>query len=351
MNKINSILIVLVATTTIFSSCDNENGPNELPLKTSVTVVNEGNYGAGSGSVSFYDEEQMTIQNNVVKNANNDAEIGATVQSMYQNEGIGYIVCNGPDKIEFINTEDYTFLANPETNISQPRYMTSLGNIGYITCWGPWDYSNYSLPNSYIAVMDLTSMTIVDTLECGSGPEGIIAVGNKLYVANSFEMSVSVIDPAAKTSSKINLISSPEHFALDASGKLWVSVSSGLYAINPGTGQKTDSLDVTNIDGKMAIDGAGEKIYLLTAEPWDATKSNIASEVRVFITKSKTLDSTPLITGEDFYGIGFNKTTSKIYVADSKAFAGPGEIYVYDLDGKQIDRQTTSVGPNGFVFK
>jgi DNA-binding beta-propeller fold protein YncE len=195
--------------------------------------------------------------------------------------------------------------------------------------------------------MDLNTKSIVDTLECGSGPEGIIGVGEKVYVANSFEMSVSVFNVSNNSSSKINLSALPKLFALDASGNLWVSTSSGLYSINTKSDQKVDSLLVTNVDGKMAIDGNGEKIYLLTAQPWPAT----TTEVFVFDVKTKTVGESALISGENFYGIGYNSSSDKIYLGDSKAFAGPGAIYVYDDAGTRLDEQITSVGPNGFTFK
>ncbi len=353
MNKIikSAAFSAIFVTVLLFSSCDTGNGGDEIPKKTGVLILNEGNFGSGNGSISFYDEKSMTITNNVVQSANGGSEIGATVQSIYQHDGVGYIVCNGPDKIEFINMDDFSYLANPETNLSQPRYMTVVGNKGYITCWGPWDFNDWTLPDSYIAVMDLNTKTIVDSLECGSAPEGIFSIGDYLYIANSFETNITVVNINDLSSSKINLASMPEQFSLDASGTIWVSVSSGLYGINSMSREKTDSLLVSNIDGKIAMDGTGEKLYLLAVEPWDPNKTNSASEVRVFDTKTKTLSMTALITGEDFYGIGYNGTTNKIYVSDSKAFSGPGQIYVYDDQGVKLDEQITSVGPSGFVYK
>ena len=345
MSKMKLLFLLLIlGGLTVFSSCD-DNKEEEIPKKTGVLVVNEGNFGSANGSVSFYDEELMTITNNVVKDANSGDEVGATIQSMHIHDGIGYLVCNSSDKIEFISAKDLTYLANPITNISQPRYMTVAGDKGYISCWGPWD--NWTLPNSYVAVMDLSSRTIVDSLECGSGPEGIIVVGNKLFVANSFETSVSVIDLNDNSSTKIDLLSSPQHFVIDRSGLLWISVFSGLYSVNSTSLEKTDSLEVANMAGKMAIDGTGDNIYLLTAQPWPS----IDTDVFTFDTQVKQLSTSALFSGENFYGIGYNSTTDWLYVSDSKAFAGPGQIYVYSGAGMIRDEQITSVGPNSFYFK
>ena len=80
-------------------------------------------------------------------------------------------------------------------------------------------------------------------------------------------------------------------------------------------------------------------------------KTNFESEVYVFDTETKELSASALISGFDFYGLGYNSTTQRIYVSDSKAFSGPGEISVYGTDGTLIDTQVTSVGPNGVAFK
>ncbi len=359
MNKLRNFVFFAVVTTSsvFFSSCDSSNGEEVISKKTGVLIVNAGNFGQGNGSVSFYDEELKTILNNVIKNANNGSEIGALIESIYQNDGIGYLVCNGTDKIEFFGIEDYTYLANPVTNISQPRYMTVVGDKAYITCWGPWS-SNFTLDESYVAVMDLESKKIIDSLDCGSGPEGIVAVNNKLYIANSYETTLTVINLNDDSGETINLQSAPQHFIVDGSGLLWVSVASsfgtypedkvGLQSINTNTNVLGSFIKVPGMsdDGLMTMDG-DNNIYLLTAQPWPETDT----EVFVFDTNTKTLDSDALITGENFNGIGYNTTTDKLYIADAAGFAGNGKIMVFNAEGLSLDNQVTSVGPFHFMFK
>ena len=61
----------------------------------------------------------------------------------------------------------------------------------------------------------------------------------------------------------------------------------------------------------------GKKIYYLTSEPWPGTNTTVF----VFDTETKTSSASALITGENFYGIGFNPASNLIYVGDSKAFS------------------------------
>ncbi len=356
MNKLKSLLILFVLVgVTVFSSCDNGGGADELPKKTGVLIVNEGNFGSGNGSISFYDEETMTVTNNIVSSANKGGEIAATVQSIFAYDGVGYLVCNTPDKIEFIDIDNYQYLSNPETNLSQPRYMTAIGDKGYITCWGPWG-ENYSLPNSYIAVLDLSTQKIVDSLDCGSGPEGILALGNKLYVANSYETTVTVIDLDDNSSSDITFGAAPQHFVPDAAGNVWVSLASGwsypaensgIQSFNASSLVKGALVQVTDIKGPVAINATGEHIYALTAEAYPGT----GSQVIEYNTVTKSLAGSALISGDNFYGMGYNVTTDVLYVSDNQGFAGNGKIYAYSPDGTLIDDQIVGIGPNGFTFK
>jgi YVTN family beta-propeller protein len=215
------------------------------------------------------------------------------------------------------------------------------------------------LPDSYVAVMNTATKTIIDSLDCGSGPEGIALFNNKIYVANSYETSVSVIDISSGNSSKIQLEAAPQHFALDQNLQLWVTVTSyygtypaekvGLQAINTATSTKGDFIQVPGLsdDGLIASNGTGDKFYLLTAEPYPGTETNVLE----FDATSKSLATDPLLLGENFYGIGYNSSTDKLYVSDAAGFAGNGKILVYEADGTLVDQQVASVGPFQFMFK
>lgn len=366
LRSVTALLLSVVALV-FFSSCDDgseeiEIPPVEdeivLPDTTSVFVVNQGNFGQGNGSVSFYDEDEMSISNYIIENANDGNGIAASIESIHQHDSIGYLICNTPDKIEFFDVDDYSYLSNPTSNVSQPRYMIVVEDKAYITCWGPYS-PNYTLEDSYVAVMDLSSRTIIDSLECGAGPEGIISVGSKLYIANSFESSISVIDLTDHAHSRIELDAAPQHFVLDGSDLLWVSLGSaygaftaehvGLQAINTANDTKASFVQVNGLsdDGVLTVDGEGQIIYLLAAEPWPSTETAVLT----FDTNTKTIAAIALISGSNFYGLGYNTYTDKIYVADAAGFAGNGSVMVYDVDGLLLNTQATAVGPFHFSFK
>jgi DNA-binding beta-propeller fold protein YncE len=199
---------------------------------------------------------------------------------------------------------------------------------------------------------------VVDTVKCGSGPEGIIRVGDQVYIANSFESSITVYDINTTDTSNIKLEAAPQHFEVDGNGLLWVTLGSnfgiypqesvGLAAINTTNGAVDTFVNFPGIndDGEMTVNGDGSTIYFLTAEPWPGTATNVYT----VDTGSKTVGGSALITGENFYGIGYNKESDKLYVSDAAAFQGPGKILIYDPEGTKVDEQVTGIGPYHFVF-
>jgi hypothetical protein len=353
-------LIGILASATVFAgaffSCV-EDDPEPVTA-TKVLVVNAGNFGQGNGSVAVYDEETKTITNNAVAQANNGAGIGSGLQSLYFNEGTGYLICNASDKIEVIDANTLAYVANPVGGLGTPRYMHAQNGLGYITCWGPWS-QNFTLDNSYLAVMDLANLTIVDSLETGSGPEGILAVDNKVYIANSYANSITVYDADFQNAETIEVGASPQHFEVDGNGLLWVALGSlfgtygqdqvGFQSINTSDNSLDTFVNIPGFSdyGEIAINGDRSLIYFFITEPFPGT----ATDVYTFNTNSKTASSTALISGNNFFGIGYNADSDLLYVSDAAAYQGPGKVLVYTPDGTEVDQQVTGVGPYHFVFR
>jgi PKD repeat protein len=326
-------------------------------LNSQVLIVNNGNYGQGNGSISLYDETMQNMVNAAVSLANGGSEIGAGIESLFINDGVGYVICNVADKIEFIDANSLMYLDNPLSGLITPRYMTHVNGMGYVTCWGSYS-PTFSLDASYVAIVDLSQRTVIDTVKCGSGPEGIIAVGSKVYIANSYETTITVYDTNLQDTTNIKLDAAPQHFELDGNGLLWASLGSfygaypqdkiGLVAINTSTNSVDTFVNFPGIsdEGEMTIDQDGSTIYFLTAEPWPSTATNVFT----LNTNSKIASAAPLISGENYYGIGYNTLTEKLYVADAAAFQGAGKILVFTPDGTKLDEQVSGVGPFHFVF-
>ena len=54
--------------------------------------------------------------------------------------------------------------------------------------------------------------------------------------------------------------------------------------------------------------------------------------------------------GKSFYGLGIDKTTNEVFVADAVDYVQKGNIYVYSAAGNLQSQFKTGIIPNGFCF-
>ena len=221
------LTVALTATTLGFTSCSNDNdGPSGAYAEDGVFVVNEGNYGTPNGSVSYYSKSSKQVQNGIFSKENEMRPLGDVVQSMSIHNDRAYIVANNSNKIEIVNA--YTFKSEGVVEgLKLPRYFAALNNSkGYATEW-----VNYG--QGRVAVIDLTTKSVVKTIAVGVMPEQLLVANGKLYVANSGDNFVSVINTATDAVEKtITVADAPKELVLDKNNNLWI-LSGGKVAYKP----------------------------------------------------------------------------------------------------------------------
>ncbi len=313
MKSIIRIPLILLISNLTFFACDEDNEvvpPEDNRFNHGVLVLNEGNFGQPNGSLSFYDQDSSIMHDNVYETANNEATIGATLISAAFHDETGIILTNAPDKIELVDPKDFTALKSPitGTEVVQPRYVAVDGNRALITFWGAWG-PNWTLPNSYVAELDLETLEITDQFETGDGAEGLLIYADKIFVANGYSDQVEVFNK--QDFSFINSIEvpfAPTEMVIDRDNRIWV-VSKGTFGGNGALVQidpvnevvlKTLEISGDSPSGKLAIDVNGENLYLITTEGFPGTGSSVY-EVPVSAT---VFPSAPLINGNNYYGLG-----------------------------------------------
>ncbi len=197
MNKLYQLFFLIsLLSLSVFIACDNEDdGMNEEvdvdKYQNGVFIINEGNFSDKDGSVSWYDYDSSIVILKVYEIAN-DIPFSGLLQSMAFHGEKGYLIDNS-GRLEIV--DEKTFLAlNRLNEFDIPRYIAFSGNKGYLTDWGPYG-TDFSSTESYVAVIDLNSESVLKKIETESRPEGILLVGSKLYVANSNSNKLTVISP------------------------------------------------------------------------------------------------------------------------------------------------------------
>ena len=186
--KINKIIIISLVLF-ISTACDNSNPTSSDSESNSswIFVANEGNYGAGNGSVSMIDDKgQITTIDN----------IGDVVQSVEVYKNKLFVIVNNSHKIMIYNiTENGVNLPGIEisTENSSPREMVIMNDKVYFTNWNSKD----------VKVLNLTTYAIDSSIPIEGLPEDIITDGINLWVSIP---NLELNDPSEGTKVvKINL--------------------------------------------------------------------------------------------------------------------------------------------------
>lgn len=339
-----------------FTGCDdnNDNAPSGAYAEEGVFVVNEGNFGTPTGSVSYYSENTKQVQNDIFSKENDSRPLGDVAQSMTIQNDHAYIVVNNSNKIEIANA--YTFKSEGVIEgLLLPRYFVALNNSkGYVTEWVSYGQAGR------VSVLDLASRTVIKTISVGVMPENLILVNGKLYVTNSGGNSVSVINTNTDVvEQNISVTDSPKGLALDKNNNIWVlsggkvaynsdwtvdytrTTAGALSMINPSTQtiQTTFTFPGNQSQpGNLAIGSGKDKLYF-----------NYAGKTYVHNISASSLSNTVLIE-RSFYGLGVDPESGLIYGGDANGFAGDGTVYIYNPDGTSAGSFKAGIAPNGFAF-
>jgi len=342
--------------TMVFLSCE-ESGWNEDPpgkYEHGGFVVNEGTFGSGNASVSFIDFDNDTIHNEIFY-AENQRPVGDVLQSICIHDDFAYLVVNESDKVEVTSVSDFREKTTV-TGLDGPRYMTVSGNKGYISQWGE---------GGSVAVVDLATHQVIKTIPAGTGPEGILAIGHTVWVANgggwAVDSTLMIIDTA--TDEVIDTLSvgyNPKEMVTDSRGDVWVLcyghiVYNADWSVAAEFGSKLvkisaqDLLPVKEIPiGKslhpqhLDIDKPQHTLYVGGGFGFNG--------IYKIHTRVTSFPATPAIDGF-FYGFNYHTANRSIFACEAPDFTKPGKIHVFSEDGIKITEYTAGIGPNAVVFK
>jgi YVTN family beta-propeller protein len=350
--------VLPLAIFTTFISCEKSNdNPVSEGYSKGVYIVNEGSFQANNGSITYFDPSRNLLVNGVFVAANN-RPLGDVVQSMcVVNDTSGYIVVNGSGKLEIVRLKDFKTIA-PPVPVFYPRYFMQVSpDKGYLTAGSM---------QGWIYIIDLQEKDVTDSMQVGYGPETMVKLDDRVYVANSggwgLDSTVSVVNCLTdQVSKQIQVGKVPLDLALDAQNNLWVyckgyaqyswdppydlisETDALLQKVDRGTGNIIwqqavgKAGDYTATPPKMAVSANGSRLFYLRPDG-----------VYALSTDAPSLSATPLIPGA-FYGIEVNPVDNNIYLFES-SFSGNGSLKIYDPMGHPVAQGNVGIAPNGAVF-
>ncbi len=335
-------IFIALSLLLIFGCSDDEPPPDTLITSPNgVYILNEGTWGASTGSLSYYNPDRSEMYDHVFQSANDGEELGDVAQSMIFQDGQGFIVVNGSEKIEVIDlaTQQRVQTMYLDSGFSPRHLLMYDSTTAYLT----------SLYTASVAVIDRLTYTISNTIPVGNNPEELVLANGKIYVANSgfgAEHTISVIDPSTNSVLyDIDVADNPVNLAVAENGQIWVncwgqySQTDGvLMLIDPSIDTVIDSLVVDGNTSRLALSGDGTGYFI--------SERGVAS----FSTTTHQLIQDPFIAGS-FYAVGVDPVSGDVFVSDAKDYVSRGDVYVYDNTGElKAGPFSAGIIPTQFVF-
>ncbi|MFI5217983.1 MAG: DUF5074 domain-containing protein [Bacteroidia bacterium] len=350
---------IISAILCIFYSCKKDDtssngGGNAIFVRNGVLILNEGAFGFGNASVSFFNVNDKSVIEDVFSEVNS-LPLGDVAQSITLFNNNLYIVVNNSQKIEVV---DRSFFKSQFTinGFTSPRYFLAVNSSkAYVSDWS----------DNNIKIVNLSSYAISGSIPAGNGPEQMLLANNKVYVANvggfGNDSTVTVID--ANTDNVLLSLQTglnPNSLQQDKDGKIWTlcrgtigpdftggttdDIGGMLLRINPVNDSIETVFNFTQFEHplRLQINNAKDELFYLSG------MSDYDGMVYKFGIYDGSLPSAPLIN-KIFYGLGIDPVNENIHGGYSPAFGQNGYMFRYSTAGVLIDSVKVGIGPNGFL--
>ena len=339
--------LVLLSLPFVFAACDSStDGPcadtgDCIAPPSAVIVGNQGNFEPGDGSVSVYDLEREETTEPI-------SNLMSIVQSVASLGGRLYVAANTGGRVEVYSADTYQRVGSIE--VENPRYIASDGERLYVT------KQLYDRP-SEVAVVDATTLEVVQTIEVGGFAEGIVVVGDRVFVATGAfgaTQEVVVIDTATdEVEQRIDVgCTAPRSLLLDPfdpASEVWVfcggsaDAEGEVVVLDVETGEVADRIA---IDGRIDTAGPGQDAF---ASEGDVFAVRDQDTVLRFDAESNTLAGSISAPGGPIGAVAVS-STGQIYLGRVPGFDVRGSVTIHEEDGTQIGEFVAGAAPTSITF-
>jgi len=353
--KFKSLLVFSVLLSAIAVSCSKENASGNLPTGIDIEVgenntlfiMNQGAYPGGS-TLDVKNVFTGAFAPDWFGAANPDVVqgLGNTGNDMAVIGGKLWTLMNGSNLIAIINLS--TGKLEKTLAVDSPRYIIKKGSYAYVTSYGAAVNGSVYGVKGKVYRIDPESHEM-KTVEVGYQPEGITALGDKLYVANSGgyqtpqENTISVIDIASfKVTGTLELPVKNLNRIFTANGKMWVTTYD-CYSADWSTVEVPASLGSVSAEGEYAaVPGITVGVQALSK---DKLYNLSYMGMQVIDTATGTVSAIELKDANIgyAYGLDVHPVNGEFYIADAN-FTGDSTVYCYAVDGTFKWSQTTGIG-------
>jgi YVTN family beta-propeller protein len=348
-------LLQLMAIVLMLAACDSQD-PTENMTTVGVIIVNQGNFADGNGSISVYDPETKVTTTLL-------SGVGSILQSILVKNDVGYVAANSSARIELVQLSTGQ-RAGQITGLTSPRYMIAINdNTVYVT-----NLFKQGFVGGTVSIVDMTTNSVVKTLDVGDNPEGVAYSAERLYVANSgfgLGSTLSVIDTSAEqVIATVDVgCNGPRSLQMDREDELWVMCTGGtlfdddfnvigetpgeIVIVDGPTGVPVDSLQLAD---QIETVGPGQ----------DSFYSEAAQELYVVVDQKRVMrintgantlvDTLGPFSGDPIGAVAYDATTERLYLGRVPSFTEAGTVTVHDRNGRELETFFVGVAPTHILF-
>lgn len=334
-----------------FISCKDNSNPVDPPsgnTQRSVVVINEGLFSQNNSSITNYNIKDKSAENDVYSAANSNTKLGDTANDLIIVGDKGYISVDQSYKIEVVNINTFKSIGMIDlTNYGEPRHLCLIDSTaGYITTY-----------NDIVVHFDPKTLQIIGTVDVGSKPEGIVDLGNNLFVANSgwgVGNTVSVIDISTfKVTKEITVKVNPQTVVEDGFNVYVISTGSyngdgyGMISeISPSSLSVTDTLSIPKNPGKAAV-ASNNQLLVINGNGLVQVQTGNLKIIKETLIAGSAVNSLFAV----IYSVTYDAKDDLIYLGNPKDFAQNGDVAIFDFSGNEKGRFDTGINPGTIVIK
>lgn len=315
-------------------------------------ITNEGNFQYGNASLTYYDPQAKTAENEVFYRAN-AMKLGDVAQSMTIRGGLGWIVVNNSHVVFAIDTDTFREVGRI-AGFTSPRYIHFVSDEkAYVTQL--WDYR--------IFIVNPKTFRITGYIECpamemeSGSTEQMVQYGKYVYVnCWSYQNRILKIDTETdRVVDELTVGIQPTSLVLDRNGKLWTITDGGyegspygyeapaLFRIDAETFavEARFEFKLGDAPSEVQLNGPRDRLYWINKHVWSMDVDAERVPAHPFIQYSGTL----------YYGLTVDPVRGDVYVADAIDYQQQGIVYRYTSDGEPLDSFYAGIIPGAFCWK
>ena len=348
----NSFIFLLII---FFNACSVVNTPEDDSMdfdpiedyKNGIFIVNQGRTQNTdeAGSISFYERESQQVVHDIFLTKNPERHLGNQVYSMQIINNLGYIVAFNSDRIEVVEANTFQSLGSIQ-GFEKPRYILPVGNNkAYVSQFG------FGGVNGSIKIVDLTANSIIDSIPTRPGPDKMLKINDYVYVANTggftIDSVLTKIDIQTNHVLKnIDVGINPQGIQIDRNNNLW-TISQGTDLFGSRKGQLSR---IENDEVILNIEVTKGARNLVISNDKDVLYYTMNNSVFSHTLNQTNITTVPFID-KPFTALAIDPVTNLLMASDAGNFIFEGQVFIYGLNGQEVDQFEAGIAPIGFFFR